>query len=111
MTTTDNPATADLNLVMIRGQLSAPIQLETFPTGGTCAKLLVTVRTTDPVRRVDVLPVTLWEPDPAFDLDAPLGTIVTVAATIRRRFWAADAGRRSRLELVADTVTLDKVAS
>ena len=104
---TTNNTLPDLNTVTLRGSLAAPIELETYPTGAVRARLLVTIRTSDPVRRVDVLPVTVWEPvnHPGLDLDAPLGATVNVTATIRRNFWAAEDSRRSRLELVADTIT------
>ena len=98
---------ADLNEVRLRGTLSAPVEINQYPSGGTSAKLLVTVRTEDPVMRVDVLPVVLWEPydHDGFDPDeAQVGDTVDLVAQVRRRFWAAEDGRRSRLELVAKSV-------
>lgn len=98
---------ADLNEVRLRGTLSAPVEIKNYPSGGTSAHLLVTVRTEDPVMRVDVLPVVLWEPYDHDDFDpdeAQVGDTVDLVAQVRRRFWAAEDGRRSRLELVAKSV-------
>lgn len=94
----------DLNVVVLNGQLSAPIELNRYPSGTQSVRMLVTVRTEEPVRRIDVLPVVWWEPPIDLDLDTPIGTRVWVAAMVRRRFWAAEDGRRSRLELVASQV-------
>lgn len=101
----------DLNVVVLNGQLSAPIELNRYPSGSQSVRLLVTVRTEVPVRRIDVLPVVWWDPPIDLDLDTPLGTRVWVAAVVRRRFWAAEDGRRSRLELVASEVQFDDAGS
>ena len=59
------------------------------------------------MRRVDVLPVTLWDPaDEVIDAAPGPGTRVWVAGSVQRRFWSATEGRRSRLELIADQVCL-----
>jgi single-stranded DNA-binding protein len=68
---------------------------------------LVTVRTESPTRRVDVIPVTLWDP-PEELLNGNLkpGRRVWVAGSVQRRFWSGDQdeGRRSRLEVVAEQI-------
>lgn len=97
----------DYNVVVLSGQLSAPIELNKYPSGAQALRFLVTIRTEDPVRRIDVLPVVWWDPPTDIDLDTPLGTRTWVSAVIRRRFWAAEDGRRSRLELVASQVQFD----
>jgi single-stranded DNA-binding protein len=67
----------------------------------------VTVRSEEPNRRVDVVPVTLWDPpDALLDADPTPGTRIWVAGGVQRRFWSDDDGRRSRLEVVAEQVCL-----
>ena len=97
----------DLNLVVVSGRLVAPPEIRQFESGARLARYLVTVRSDEPVRRVDVLPVTLWDPDDELlDADPMPGARVWVAGSVQRRFWSATEGRRSRLELVADQVCL-----
>ena len=52
----------DLNLVVLAGRLAAPPELRAFESGATLIRYLVTVRSEEPRRRVDVVPVTLWNP-------------------------------------------------
>ena len=97
----------DLNLVVVSGRLAAPPEIRQFESGARLARYLVTVRSEEPARRVDVLPVTLWDPgDELLDADPAPGERVWVAGSVQRRFWSATEGRRSRLELVADQVCL-----
>lgn len=97
----------DLNLVVLAGKLVAPPELRTFDSGSRLARYLVTVRAEQPRRRVDVIPVSLWEP-PEELLAAELhpGRRVWVTGTVQRRFWSAPDGRRSRLEVITDQVCL-----
>jgi len=90
----------DLNLVVLSGRLAAPTELRTFDSGARLARYLVTCRSEEP-RRVDVIPVTTWDP-PSNLIDVVPGTPVWVAGSAQRRFWDAGSGRRSRLEIVAD---------
>ena len=95
----------DLNLIVVSGRLAAPPELRQFESGARLARYLVTVRSEEPSRRVDVLPVTLWDPnDDLLDADPAPGARVWVVGSLQRRFWSATEGRRSRLELVADQV-------
>lgn len=97
----------DLNLVVLAGRLAAPPEIRQFESGARLARYLVTLRTEEPARRVDVVPVTLWDPsDDLVDADPLPGSRVWVAGSVQRRFWSADEGRRSRLEVVADQVCL-----
>lgn len=95
----------DLNLAVIAGTLSAPPEIRTFESGATLARYLVTVRSTEPRRRTDVIPVVLWEPP----LQGPLeelerGDRIWAVCQVQRRFWDAGESRRSRLEIVAHHV-------
>ncbi|HSM01011.1 MAG TPA: single-stranded DNA-binding protein [Acidimicrobiia bacterium] len=97
----------DLNLVVVSGRLAAPPELRQFESGARLARYLVTVRSEEPTRRVDVLPVTLWDPcEELLDEDPAPGRRLWAVGSIQRRFWSATEGRRSHLELVADQVCL-----
>lgn len=97
----------DLNLVVLSGRLAAPPEIRQFEQGGCLARYLITVRSEEPRRRVDVVPVVLWDP-PAELIDAnpEPGRRVWVAGAVQRRFWSGAEGRRSRLEVVAEQVCL-----
>ncbi len=108
----------DINLAVLGGRLAAPGEHRTFPSGAEYVRLLVTVRTAEPRRRVDVIPVTLWDPPEDLVLGSTQpGRRVWVAASVQRRFWAESDGRRSRLELTAhhiqfrDDATQDRAGS
>jgi len=95
----------DLNLVVVSGRLAAPPEIRQFESGARLARYLVTARSEEPTRRVDVLPVTLWDPaDELVDSEPSPGARVWVVGSIQRRFWSGEEGRRSRLELIADQV-------
>lgn len=95
----------DLNLVVLSGKLATTPELRAYESGSRLIRYLVTVRSDEPRRRVDVVPVTLWDPpeDLAANLPDP-GRHVWVTGMVQRRFWAAEEGRRSRLEVVAHQV-------
>lgn len=96
----------DLNLVVLCGRLAAPAEVREFEGGSRLARYLVTVRSEEP-RRVDVVPVTVWDPPESLLEAAPNpGRPVWVAGSVQRRFWSGAEGRRSRLEVVADQVCL-----
>jgi single-strand DNA-binding protein len=97
----------DLNLVVLSGRLAAPPEIRQFESGTRLARYLVTVRSEEPSRRVDVVPVTLWDPgDELIDASPTPGARVWVAGSVQRRFWSGEDGRRSRLEVVAEQVCL-----
>jgi len=94
----------DLNLVIINGRLAAPPEVREFESGRRLVRMLVTVRAEQP-RRVDVIPVTLWDAPEAMPPWSP-GDRVWVAASVQRRFWDQGEGRRSRLEIIAQQVVI-----
>lgn len=97
----------DLNLVVLTGRLAAPPEIRLFEGGSRLARYLVTVRSEHPSRRVDVVPVTLWNPSDALaDAEPEPGRRLWVAGAVQRRFWSGAEGRRSRLEVVADHICL-----
>jgi len=96
----------DLNLVVLAGRIAAEPELSTFESGVSLARFLVTVRSEEPKRRVDVVPVVLWDPDRDHDLfDSPVrGKRVWMIGVVQRRFWSEEVGRKSRIEIVAQDV-------
>jgi len=97
----------DLNLVVVAGKLATEPEVRQFESGSRFVRYLVTVRSAEPRRRVDVIPVTLWDPtDDLLAAPAPPGCKFWAAGMIQRRFWSAQDGRRSRLEVVAHQVEL-----
>lgn len=97
----------DLNLIVLAGRLAAEPEIRTFESGATLMRLLVTVRSEEPRRRLDVIPVVQWNPDPDDLRDSPMrGRAVWVAGAVQRRFWSAGAGRTSRIEIVAHEVAI-----
>ena len=101
----------DLNLVVLAGRLAATPEVRTFDHGTTLVRYLVTTRSETPRRRIDVVPVVLWDPDEDSPTDLEPGRRVWVAGSIQRRFWDGGDGRRSRIEVVAHHVqTADEPA-
>ena len=99
----------DLNLLVLCGRLASPGELREFDSGTRLLRLLISVRTEEPSRRVDVVPVTLWDPDE--DLVEAVkepGIRIWAAGAVQRRFWEGSEGRRSRLEVVAHQVTVQE---
>ena len=106
LTTADAPP-GHRNEVVLRGTLATAPEHRTFGSGASLARLLVTIRLASP-SRTDVLPVTVWEPDPEL-LRGVRGSPVEVIGQIHRRFWTDAEGRHSRVEVVANSVDLGEV--
>jgi len=102
----------DLNIVVLSGRIAAEPDVRRFASGVSLIRYLVTVRTSEPRRRVDVVPVTLWEPTDAQIADTvdSRGRAVWVAGAVQRRFWATGQDRASRLELVAHAVEIRRAS-
>jgi len=95
----------DCNVVVLAGRLAAQPEIRTFESGTTLMRLLVTVRSTEPRARLDVIPVVQWNPDLDAIPDEELrGRGVWVVGATQRRFWSAEDGRHSRVEIVANIV-------
>ena len=94
----------DFNVVVLAGRLAAPPEIREFESGSRLARYLLTVRSQQP-KRVDVVPVTLWDPDDDLvNADPQPGRRMVALGAVQRRFWSGSEGRRSRLEVVAGTV-------
>ena len=100
----------DLNLIVLCGRLAVDGELREFDSDSRLIRYLVTVRVDHPRRRVDVIPVTLWDPTPDLSRDPGLkGQRVWVCGSVQRRFWESPDGRRSRVEVVAEQVNFRDV--
>ena len=97
----------DLNLVVLAGRLAAPPEIRRFETGIRTVRYLVAIRSDKPTPRVDVVPVTAWDPEESVLADrSEPGSRLWVAGGVQRRFWDKESGRRSRLEIVAHQVEI-----
>lgn len=95
----------DLNLVLLVGRLATDPEQREFESGDRLMRFLVTVRSEEPRRRVDVIPVTLWDPPEDMVETPPVpDERLWVAGAVQRRFWDGPEGRRSRMEVVASQV-------
>lgn len=91
-----------MNLVVLNGTLAAPAEVRRFESGSRLIRYLLTVRSYLPRRRVDVIPVTLWDPPETLVETPPdTGAPLWITGSVQRRFWEGVDGRRSRLEIVA----------
>lgn len=102
----------DLNLVVLAGRLVAPPETRQFDSGIRTVRYLVAVRSGEPRRRVDVVPVTQWYPDQtALDTMPESGAALWVAGAVQPRFWSGETDKRSRLEIVAHQVEVRRDAA
>jgi single-stranded DNA-binding protein len=95
----------DLNIVIVSGRLAATPETIMHDSGSTMTRLLVVTNQTEPNRRVDVIPVTVW--DDAERLESLKATDRVHVVGSVHRFWGSGVdGRRNRLEIVANHVEL-----
>jgi hypothetical protein len=92
----------DFNLVLLCGRVVGAPERRTDEFGRGGYRVLLRVRVERPVRRIEVIPVTV---DVPVDELIP-ETRVWVAGTIVRRFWESYDGRRSAIEVLAHQVRL-----
>ena len=96
----------DLNVAVVAGKLAAEPELRQFESGSRLVRYLITIHSGEPRRRVDVLPVTLWDPPVELLETGRRGDGIWAACAVQRRFWEGGEGRRSTIELVAHHVEL-----
>ena len=95
----------DLNLIVLCGRLATDPEVRVFDSGTRMVRYLVTVRGDHPRSRVDVIPVTQWEPPDDIVENLPVrGTRIWICGSLQRRFWESPDGRNSRLEVVAEQI-------
>lgn len=95
----------DFNLVVLYGQLTMEPEYRAYDSGARLIRYLVQTRSSEPLRRLDVVPVVLWDPsDELWTRDSRRLDRVMIVGTVQRRFWTAPDGRESRIEVVASIV-------
>lgn len=100
----------DLNLIVLCGRLATDAEVRVFDSGTRLIRYLVTVRADFPRRRVDVVPVTLWDPANELVEEPGLrGERIWVCGSVQRRYWESPDGRHSRVEVVAEQVNIRDV--
>lgn len=97
----------DINLAVLCGRLATAPELRLSDSGGRSMRFLVTVAAERPRRRIDVVPVILWDPsDDLVDNPPEQNSRVWVTGVVQRRAQDGPEGRRTRIEVVADQVTV-----
>lgn len=100
----------DLNLVVLCGRVATPPEHRTLETGGTVLRVVMTVATGHPHRRVDLLPVIVFDPpDDLMGRRLVPGVRFWVSGRLQLRFSddpATDRRRRTGLQIIADHVTV-----
>jgi single-stranded DNA-binding protein len=97
----------DLNLAVLCGRLATDAEVRVFDSGTRLIRYLVILRVDYPRKRTDVIPVTLWEPeDELAGAPGDKGDRIWVCGSVQRRYWEGADGRRSRVEVIAEQVTL-----
>jgi single-strand DNA-binding protein len=89
-----------LNLVVVRGPLSAAPELRTLASGAEVASLAIRAPLDGTATSV---PVTVWDP-PAWIADLVDGDELLVLGAVRRRFYRAAAATGSRVDVQASFV-------
>jgi single-stranded DNA-binding protein len=96
----------DINLAVLCGRLATEPELRMFDSGTQSLHFLVTTIAEEPRRRLDVVPVVLFDPpDEVLDYPFRAETRVWVTGSVQRRSFDSLEGRRSRIEVVADQVS------
>jgi single-stranded DNA-binding protein len=97
----------DINLAVLCGRLATAPEVRVYDTGSRCMRFLVTVAAERPRRRIDVVPVILWDPPTDLVDDPPdQNARVWITGVVQRRAHDGPEGRRSRIEVIADQVTV-----
>lgn len=100
----------DLNLVVLCGRIATDPEIRVFDSGTRLIRYLITVRSEAPRKRVDVIPVTYWDPtDDETEAPGEKSQRIWVCGLVQRRYWESPDGRRSRIEVIADEVNLKDV--
>lgn len=97
----------DFNLVVLCGQLAVEPEYRAFGSGARLIRYLITTRSSEPLRRVDNVPVVQWDPpDEVWDRELRRLDRVMIVGTVQRRIRIVASGRVSQTEIVATRVVL-----
>jgi single-stranded DNA-binding protein len=86
---TEDPDAGRVNLVVVRGEVTAVPELRELESGRRLAALAIRARGSD--GRATSVPVTVWEPA-AWVEDLAPGTEIVVVGGVRRRFFRTATG-------------------
>lgn len=98
----------DINVIVLDGRLAMEPEIKTFDSGGTRLKILVTIRSENPHRRVDVIPVTYFGERSEVS-GFTRGDRVWLTGSVQRSFRESPDGRHSRLSVIASQLHMRKV--
>lgn len=97
----------DINITVLCGRLATEPELRVFDSGARLIRYLITVKADAPRRRVDVIPVTLWDPTDEDVAAMPeRGTRIHATGSVQRRYWEGPDGRSSRIEIIAEQINV-----
>ncbi len=100
----------DFNLVVLFGRIAVDPEIRVFDSGTRLIRYLITVRSESPRKRVDVIPVTHWDPPDELTEDPGVKSQrIWVCGAVQRRYWESPDGRKSRIEVIAQEVKLHDV--
>ncbi|HZD23150.1 MAG TPA: single-stranded DNA-binding protein [Acidimicrobiia bacterium] len=95
----------DLNLIVLCGRLHVDPELRVFDSGARQIRYLVTTRVDYPKRRVDNIPVVVWDPpDDLMDNPGSKGERFWVCGSVQKRYTGNARGGGSHVEVVAGDV-------
>lgn len=95
----------DFNLVVLTGRLAVAPDYRAYDSGARLIRYLIITRSSEPLRRVDNIPVVQWDPpDAVWEHDAHRHDRVSIIGTIQRRFRITESGRVANTEIVASRV-------
>ncbi|MGI9021802.1 MAG: single-stranded DNA-binding protein [Acidimicrobiales bacterium] len=89
------------NVVALVGRLARPAEARVLPSGDRLVAYEVTIAREG--QRAEGVPV-VWLGAPASAAEHDVNEVVVVVGRVRRRFYQAGGGTRSRTEVVADAV-------
>lgn len=102
----------DLNLVVLCGRVACDPDLRTSDCGARMLRILVTIRSDHPRKRIDVIPVSVWDPeDTLIEPGLAVGSRIWITGVAQRRFSEGPEGRSNRLEVVAQHVVVKQPAA
>jgi single-strand DNA-binding protein len=90
-----------VNVAVVRGTCSSPVEVRVLPSGSTLALVQLTSR--EDGAAATSVPVVAWDP-PAWVEELDTGDEVVALGRVRRRFFRSATGSASRVEVEAATL-------
>lgn len=100
-----NPASNDVNIVVLRGDITGQPTRRTLPSGGEVMQFDVQTRLVDGDRSATISsPVAVVDPSATTLADVTTGGQFVVVGRVKRRFFRVGGATQSRTEVVAEAV-------